>query len=53
MHYSRFDSRLLSDLVDMDQMKSERYMRVMGQLDVEFEPDTEISKLLINENTIR
>ena len=35
----------------MDQMKSERYMRVMTQLDVEFEPDTEISKLLIIEKT--
>ena len=43
MHYSKFDTRLLGDLVDMaDEV---REMHEGGGLDVEFEPDTEIGEV--------
>lgn len=44
MHYSRFDSRLLGDLVDMADEVREIH-ESDGQLDVEFEPDTEIGEV--------
>ena len=43
MHYSKFDTRLLGDLVDMaDEV---REMHESGGLDIEFEPDTEIGEV--------
>ena len=43
MHYSKFDSGLLNDLVDMaDEV---REMHESGGLDIEFEPDTEIGEV--------
>ena len=43
MHYSKFDSGLLNDLVDMaDEV---RELHEGGGLDVEFEPDTEIGEV--------
>ena len=44
MHYSRFDSRLLGDLVDMADEVREIH-ESDGLLDVEFEPDTEIGEV--------
>ena len=44
MHYSKFDTRLLGDLVDMADEVREIH-ESDGQLDVEFEPDTEIGEV--------
>ena len=44
MHHSKFDTRLLGDLVDMADEVREIH-ESDGQLDVEFEPDTEIGEV--------
>lgn len=44
MHYSKFDTRLLGDLVDMADEVREIH-ESDGELDVEFEPDTEIGEV--------
>ena len=53
VYYSRFDSRLLGDLVDMGSDEVREIHESDGQLDVEFEPDTEIGEVTNWKNTIR